>query len=106
MAEMASPPLPPAVRIASAAGFDNLAGSLAAQINACVSRRIIGRRLCTGYGRQVRRSSGLCCGDGSFFHDLPVAGWGYRRLDIADDLEFTGHEAKDVALFGLSRNDL
>lgn len=45
IAEMASPPLSPALWIKSAAVFDNLPGSLAAQINAWVSKRIISSKV-------------------------------------------------------------
>src|ERR1700680_2362534 len=108
---MASPPLWTEPRIASAAAKDNFEGSLASQINACVSRRIIGIRLRTGYVRLVRRSIDLRCGGESFLDllglkDLPIFQGDHWRFDIADDVEFVGHESEDVVLLGLYGNDL
>jgi hypothetical protein len=107
---MASPPFWTELRMASAAARDNFEGSLASQINACVSRRIIGRRLQSGYGGHSGRSSELYGGGGSFLNflglkDLPIFQGNYWRFDVPNDIEFVGHEAEDVVILRLNGND-
>jgi hypothetical protein len=96
--------------MASEAACDNFEGSLASQINVCVSRRIIGLRLGNGYGRLFGRTKKLY-GEGESFlnflsaKDLPILHGYYWRLDIADDVEFVRHEAEDIVVLLLYRDD-
>jgi hypothetical protein len=51
------------------------------------------------------------CGGGSFLDllglkNLPILQWDYWRLDVANDVEFVGHESEDVVLLRLYGDDL